>query len=72
MCIRDSYIDAEKGVETVEDAINGAMDIIAENISDDADIRRRLRSLFTVAGVLSLIHICRRCWSYLHRVRRSG
>jgi len=28
------------------------MDIIAENISDDADIRRRLRSLFTVAGVL--------------------
>ena len=47
-----NYIDAEKGVETVEDAINGAMDIIAENISDDADIRRRLRSLFTVAGVL--------------------
>ena len=46
------YIDAEKGVETFEDAINGAMDIIAENISDDADIRRRLRSLFTVAGVL--------------------
>lgn len=46
------YIDAEKGVETVEDAINGARDIIAENISDDADIRRRLRSLFTVAGVL--------------------
>lgn len=46
------YIDAEKGVETAEDAINGAMDIIAENISDDADIRRRLRSLFTVAGVL--------------------
>ena len=37
------YIDAEKGVETAEDAINGAMDIIAENISDDADIRRRLR-----------------------------
>ena len=46
------YIDAEKGVETLEDAIGGAMDIIAENISDDADIRRRLRSLFTVAGVL--------------------
>ena len=38
------YIDVEKGVETAEDAINGAMDIIAENISDDADIRRRLRS----------------------------
>ena len=47
------YIDAEKGVETAEDALKGAMDIIAENISDDADIRRRLRNLFTVLGVVS-------------------
>ena len=50
--LAEDYIDSEKGVETAGDAINGAMDIIAENISDDADIRRRLRSLFTVAGVL--------------------
>jgi len=48
-----AYIDAEKGVETAEDALKGAMDIIAENISDDADIRRRLRNLFTVIGVVT-------------------
>ncbi len=47
------YIDAEKGVETAEDALKGAMDIIAENISDDANIRRRLRNLFTVLGVVT-------------------
>ena len=37
------YVDAEKGVETVEDALAGASDIIAEIISDDADIRSLLR-----------------------------
>lgn len=47
------FVDAEKGVETAEDALKGAMDIIAENISDDADIRRRLRNLFTVLGVVT-------------------
>ncbi len=39
------YVDAEKGVESVEDALAGASDIIAEKISDDADIRRILREL---------------------------
>ena len=33
------YVDAEKGVETVEDALSGASDIIAETISDDAALR---------------------------------
>ncbi len=47
------YVNEEKGVATAEDALKGAMDIIAENISDDADIRRRLRNLFTVIGVVS-------------------
>ena len=37
------YVDPEKGVETVEDALAGASDIIAEMISDDADIRKMLR-----------------------------
>ncbi|MCQ2480141.1 MAG: RNA-binding transcriptional accessory protein, partial [Clostridia bacterium] len=46
----EEYIDAEKGVETAEDALKGAMDIIAEDISDNANIRRRLRNLFTVSG----------------------
>ena len=41
-----SYVDAGKGVETVEDALAGASDIIAERISDDAELRRALRELF--------------------------
>ncbi len=47
------YIDEEKGVNNAEEALQGALDIIAENISDDPDIRRRLRNLFTVIGVVS-------------------
>ena len=39
------YIDPEKGVETVEDALAGAGDIIAEVLSDDAAIRKELREL---------------------------
>ena len=40
-----NYVNSEKGVETVEDALAGASDIIAENISDDAAIRGILREL---------------------------
>ncbi len=39
------YVNQEKGVETVEEALAGASDIIAENISDDAAIRAILREL---------------------------
>ncbi len=38
-----AYLNPEKGVNTIEDAINGAKDIIAENISDDADYRMWIR-----------------------------
>ena len=41
----EKFIDAEKGVETVEEAISGAMDIIAENVSDNAEIRKRVRNI---------------------------
>lgn len=41
----EKFLDAEKGVETVEDAIAGAKDIIAESISDEADYRSRIREL---------------------------
>ena len=44
------YIDAEKGVETAEDAIAGAKDIIAESISDEADYRSRIRELTMKKG----------------------
>ncbi len=46
------YIDPEKGVETAEDAIAGAQDIISEQISDDPDIRRRLRNIIRLNGML--------------------
>ena len=46
------YIDPAKGVETVEDALAGASDIIAEMISDNADIRSRLRDLISAKAVL--------------------
>ena len=47
-----AFIDPEKGVETAEDALQGASDIIAERISDDADIRKRLRELVWKKGSL--------------------
>ncbi len=46
------YIDAEKGVETAEDALNGAMDIIAESISDNADYRKAIRSMTMRSGMI--------------------
>ena len=46
------YINAELGVESAEDALNGAMDIIAEKISDDADIRKRMRFVCMAHGLL--------------------
>ena len=42
--IAKEYINKEKGVETAEEAINGALDIIAENIADDADYRKKIKS----------------------------
>ena len=47
-----AFIDPEKGVETVADALQGANDIIAETLSDDADIRKTLRGLLTRQGRL--------------------
>ena len=46
------FVDPEKGVETVEDALQGASDIIAEQISDDAAIRKSLRALISRQGQL--------------------
>lgn len=50
----ESYIDAEKEVVTIEDALNGAKDILAERASENAEIRRRLRNLFSVVGTISV------------------
>ena len=48
-----NFISDEKGVSSAEEAIKGAMDIIAEQISDSAEIRKRIRNLFKVNGVVS-------------------
>ena len=48
-----AYINEEKDVKTVEDAINGALDIIAENIADDADYRKKIKSLCFREAVVS-------------------
>ncbi len=45
-----TFIDVEKKVETVEDALQGARDIIAEIVADDADYRRYARFLFESFG----------------------
>ena len=47
-----AYIAPEKGVETIEDALQGANDIIAELLSDDAAIRKELRELLMKRGTL--------------------
>lgn len=48
--LAEEYINAELGVETAEDALAGALDIIAENISDDAECRKRIRNLIRLNG----------------------
>ena len=48
-----NYVDPEKGVNTVEEALQGASDIIAENLSDDADIRKALRQLVMRRGTFT-------------------
>ncbi len=48
----NGYIDAERGVGSVQDALAGARDIIAENISDNADFRREIRRLTTQNGLI--------------------
>lgn len=46
------YVDIEKGVESAEEALAGAGDIIAEDLSDDAALRGRLRTLIHRTGMI--------------------
>ncbi|HRX57853.1 MAG TPA: Tex family protein [Eubacteriales bacterium] len=48
--LAERYVDAEKGVASVEEALAGAADIIAERVSDDAALRRRLRDTIARSG----------------------
>lgn len=47
------FIDEEKGVPDADSALQGAMDIIAEDISDDAELRKKLRALFIKTGMMT-------------------
>jgi len=47
------FIDPEKGVTSIEEALQGASDIIAENLSDDADIRKLLRDVTMRKGIFT-------------------
>ena len=50
--IAEAFIQPDKGVETAEEALQGARDILAEQFSDDADARKKLRELAFRTGVL--------------------
>ena len=50
----ETYVDPEKEVNTVQDALQGAMDIIAEDVSDNAEYRKKLRALTFEHGNLSV------------------
>jgi uncharacterized protein len=49
------FVNAEKGYETADKALRGAMDICAEQLSDNADVRKHLRELAAVSGVISSV-----------------
>lgn len=51
--VAKEYINEEKGVTSEEEAIQGALDIIAENIADDADYRKKIKSFCFREAVIS-------------------
>ena len=50
--VAKNYINEEKGVNSVEEAINGALDIIAENISDNAEYRKVIKKICYREGII--------------------
>lgn len=48
----EAFVNAEKGVNTAEDALYGAMDIIAEMVSDNAEHRKKIREMTSKGGIL--------------------
>ena len=51
--IAETYVSEEKGVESADEALAGARDIIAENVSDNAEYRKTIRKITFDFGVLS-------------------
>ncbi len=52
--IAKEFIDPEKGVETIENALNGAKDIIAETVADNADYRKKMKKLCNREAVVTI------------------
>ena len=50
----EKYVSSDKGVESPDDAVSGAMDIIAEMVSDNADIRKSVRSNTNRSGIIEV------------------
>jgi protein Tex len=48
----EAYINKERGVETADDALAGARDIMAERMAEDADVRAPMRALFEKEGTI--------------------
>ena len=51
--LAEKYINPEKGVNTIDDALAGARDIIAERVSENAQARNKVRNLFRRSAMLS-------------------
>jgi uncharacterized protein len=51
--IASEYINVEKGVKSIEEAVSGAQDIIAESISENADSRKYIREITQRSGILT-------------------
>ncbi len=49
----ESFINAEKGVNDISEALGGAKDIIAETVSDDAELRKKIRKFFFTSGTIA-------------------
>ncbi len=55
--LAENYVDVEKGVETPEEALQGALDIIAELCSDNPEIRKRLFNLVWYNGIVNSVAV---------------
>ena len=51
--LAEPFVDAEKGVNGIDEALQGACDIIAEQVSDNAEVRKRVRNLVRIYGVVT-------------------
>jgi len=59
-----SFVDPDKGVETADEALAGALDIIAEIISDDAEMRKTIRDMAYKKGTVQTIGLTERVSTY--------